>query len=72
MLYPQKYILVLISVRSGVNLSAMMRLEGLGKLKIFKDLIGNRTHDLLAYSIMPQPTTLQVPQENLFPKTATN
>jgi hypothetical protein len=28
-----------------------VRLEGLGKLKNFSDLIGNRTRDLLAYDI---------------------
>jgi hypothetical protein len=37
---------------------AIVRLEGLGKLKKFNDLIGNRTCDLPACSIMPQPTTL--------------
>jgi hypothetical protein len=35
-----------------------MRLEGLGKLKKFNDLIENRTHDLPACSIVPQLTTL--------------
>jgi hypothetical protein len=35
-----------------------VRLEGLGKLKKSNDLIGNRTRDLLACSIMPQPTTI--------------
>jgi hypothetical protein len=35
-----------------------MRLEGLSKLKIFNDLIGNRTCDILACSIVPEPTTL--------------
>jgi hypothetical protein len=34
-----------------------MRLEGLGKLK-FNDISGNRTHDVPACSIVPQPTTL--------------
>jgi hypothetical protein len=33
-------------------------LEGLGKLKISNDLIGNRTRDLPACSIVPQQTML--------------
>jgi hypothetical protein len=33
-------------------------LEGLGQLKKTKYLIGNRTHDLPACSIVPQSTTL--------------
>jgi hypothetical protein len=41
-----------------------VRLEGLGKLQIFHDLIGTRTRGLPAGSIVPQPTTLQrVPRE---------
>jgi hypothetical protein len=37
----------------------MLRLEGLGKLKKKSNvLIGNRTRDLPAYSIVHQPTTL--------------
>jgi hypothetical protein len=35
-----------------------VQLEGLGKLKKLGDLIGNATHDLPAYSIVPQPTML--------------
>jgi hypothetical protein len=35
-----------------------VRLEGLGKLKKSNDLIGNQTHDLPAFSIVPQPTVL--------------
>jgi hypothetical protein len=35
-----------------------MRLEGLGKLKKSNDLIGIRTRDLPACSVVPQPTTL--------------
>jgi hypothetical protein len=34
-----------------------MRLEGLGKLKNPSDLIGNRTRDLPACSIVSEPTT---------------
>jgi hypothetical protein len=36
----------------------IVRLQGLGKLKKSNDLIGNRTSDLLAFSIVPQPTTI--------------
>jgi hypothetical protein len=35
-----------------------MRLERLGQLKKLIDLIGTRTRDLPACSIVPQPTTL--------------
>jgi hypothetical protein len=34
------------------------QLEGLGKLKISNDIIGNRTHNLPVCSIVPQPATL--------------
>jgi hypothetical protein len=37
---------------------AVVRLEGLDKLEKFSDLIGIRTHDLPACSIIPQPTAL--------------
>jgi hypothetical protein len=36
----------------------MVLLEGLGKLKKLNYLIGFRTRDLPASSIVPQPTTL--------------
>jgi hypothetical protein len=42
---------------------AILWLEGSGKLKKFDDLIGNQTRDLLAYSIVPQPSML--PQAQL-------
>jgi hypothetical protein len=35
-----------------------VQLEGLGELKKRKDLIWNRTRDLLACSIMPQPSMI--------------
>jgi hypothetical protein len=45
--------LVLICVRGRVNPMTILQLEGLGKSS---DVVGNRTRDLLACSIVPQPT----------------
>jgi hypothetical protein len=55
---PPGIFLVLISVKGCVDPRAIMQLEGLGQLKKSNDLIGNRTRDLPACSIVPQPTML--------------
>jgi hypothetical protein len=44
-----------------------VRLEGLGQLKKFNDLIGDQTRDLPTCSIVPQPTTLlRAPAGSIF------
>jgi hypothetical protein len=55
---PPGRFLVLISIRGWVEPRAIVRLEGLGKLKKKIHLIGTRTRDLPACTIVPQPTTL--------------
>jgi hypothetical protein len=56
--YPPKDLVIFISVRGCVNTRAMVRLEELGKLKNFDDLVGTRTCDLPAYSRARQLSTL--------------
>jgi hypothetical protein len=57
-LTPPGKFLIVISVRGWVDPRAIVRLEGLGKLKKSTELIVTRTRDLPACSIVPQPTTL--------------
>jgi hypothetical protein len=53
-LYPQEDSWYLFLLEIG----SIPGLEGLGQLKKFSDLIGNRTRDFPACSIVPQPNTL--------------
>jgi hypothetical protein len=50
------------SVRDCINPGAIVRLEGLGTLSEFNDIIGTETRDLLACSIAYQTSTL--PRDN--------
>jgi hypothetical protein len=55
---PQERFLVLICVRGCVDPRAIVRLEGLDQLKKSRNLIGIRSRNLPACSIVPQLTTL--------------
>jgi hypothetical protein len=55
---PPGRFLVLISARGWVDPRTIVWLEGLRKLKKSNDHNGNRTRDLPACSIVPQPPTL--------------
>jgi hypothetical protein len=55
---PSRSLLDLTSVRGWLNRKAILRLAELGKLKKSSDLIGIKTRDLTAWSLVPQPTTL--------------
>jgi hypothetical protein len=46
--------------------TAILRLEGLGKLRKSNDLIGTRTRDLPSCSIAPQPSTLPLPRSKMW------
>jgi hypothetical protein len=63
---PPGRFLVLLSFRGWVDPRAIVRLEGLGKLKNSTSS-GTRTGDLQAWRIVPQPTTLpRAPPPNIF------
>jgi hypothetical protein len=51
--------LVFVSARDCVNCRAIVLLEGLGELKKLNYLIGNRTRNFPACSVVPQATTLR-------------
>jgi hypothetical protein len=55
---PRGRFLVLFYIRGLVDPRAIVRLEGLSQLKKKIHLIGIRSRDLTACSIVPQPTTL--------------
>jgi hypothetical protein len=55
--FPGRF-LALTSVRDWVDPKGIVRLEGIVQLKKSSDPIGNLTRDLLACSLVPQPTTL--------------
>jgi hypothetical protein len=55
---PPGRFLAIISVTGWVDLRAIVRLEGLGKLKKIDYLIGNQSRNLPDCSVVSQPTTL--------------
>jgi hypothetical protein len=58
---PQRHFLVLTSVGGWLEPQGLVRLEGLGNLKKFSDVIENRTRDLPTCSIVPLPLRYRVP-----------
>jgi hypothetical protein len=61
---PRKIPGILISVRCWVESRAIERLEELGHIEKYNDLIGNQIHGLPVYSIVPQSTTLYLPSRS--------
>jgi hypothetical protein len=57
--YAPERLLIIIYVTDWVDPMAIVRLEGLGKLKKSSDLIWNRTRDLPACSRVPHPTIIR-------------
>jgi hypothetical protein len=57
-LFTQKHFLVFISVKSRVRPRAIVRLEGLCKLRKNNDHIGNLTRDLLISNLVSERTAL--------------
>jgi hypothetical protein len=67
-LYSPERFLVLISVRGSVDSRAIVRLEGLVKLKKKIHLIGTRTRELPAYDIVPPHFILCLIEYTLYVK----